>query len=718
MTQISYKKKINLISQSQRVINIVFYSELNFFYINLEKCILNFIQQRELILQKSSIGNPDQITFNNEDVFSLEILGKGGFGTVQKVYHKVIGKYVALKFFNETSTVEEEEQQLEQIKLEDYLLRKVEEISKREPNYYFLKYYGVFEDPKKEQKEGEKRCSSIILQMESGIATLDDILRAGKEYNGEEILYVLKRLIYGFAILQENGIAQRDVKAENVILVEDENDSNQFLYKISDFGIGCEISSKNDEITCQSITGISEKYVAPEVLKLWKKLEEDPDYQESYNPFLSDVYSLGIVFLKMLKFTLGKKDLKQNLSDLFKKHGFFKENKTLILILDHMIQEDPKKRMDFKNLSALIKKIEKTDDKINFDLKPTEEFHFFELSRAEKEKKRGATINGLKDLYEEHKQLFQNYNESVNKLNQAKYHLDRAWAIYEDSKNMDAQFSPEEEIFLLNQSCNLFHKLRFLDDAEQFSQKSLKLCEKLYPDNQNHMYFAITYSNIGMLNWEKNQFDLAEQNISKALEIDQNLKGEDCIETAQCYNLLGTIYLKKDDFLKAEEFFKKCLKIREKIFQEIHFHVAQSYNNLGLLYRQMQDYKKSEEFYLKSLAICKKLYGENHLLVSNACHQLGKLYLKMDIPKKTEEFYLKNLEICQNFYGEFDQATSKAYHKLGNLYYKMKEIDKSNEFIRKSEEITKKLKLKSNVKKEKEEKEWIMYKSCCYNDAD
>ena len=118
---------------------------------------------------------------------------------------------------------------MNQIKLEDYLLNKVEEISKREQSYSFLKYYGVFEDLNKVTNQSKKKCSSIVLQMESGIATLDDILRVGKVYSGEELLYVAKQLINGFKILQENKIAQRDVKAENIILVEDETDENQFL---------------------------------------------------------------------------------------------------------------------------------------------------------------------------------------------------------------------------------------------------------------------------------------------------------------------------------------------------------------------------------------------------------------------------------------------------------------------------------------------------------
>ena len=84
-----------------------------------EKCILSFLQQRELILKESTIGTSLQISFHDEDVFALEILGKGGFGIVQKVYHKMIGKYVAVKYFNETSSPDEEEEQFWKMNIDD-----------------------------------------------------------------------------------------------------------------------------------------------------------------------------------------------------------------------------------------------------------------------------------------------------------------------------------------------------------------------------------------------------------------------------------------------------------------------------------------------------------------------------------------------------------------------------------------------------------------------
>ena len=188
-----------------------------------------FIKQSKL---KKSKNLPN---FDFSQIFLLETLGEGGFGIVKKAYDKSQNEFVALKQLSKKILQKNEEEALNNIILEDILLNEVEKVraSQFKYNQYFLKYYGVFKDANKE--------SPIILKMENGLATLEDLLKAGKTFTCEELLYVIGKISEGFAILEENGITNRDVKAENIILVEDPSDEERFFYKISDFGIGCKL---------------------------------------------------------------------------------------------------------------------------------------------------------------------------------------------------------------------------------------------------------------------------------------------------------------------------------------------------------------------------------------------------------------------------------------------------------------------------------------------
>ena len=113
--------------------------------------------------------------FDESRIFWLEDLGKGAFGAVQKAYDKTRNEFVALKKFKNMEEPNQED--FEAIMLEDGLLQSVERIRKSKSKYhqYFLKYDGVF--------KSSKKSKDLILMMENGIATLEDILKAGKRYS-------------------------------------------------------------------------------------------------------------------------------------------------------------------------------------------------------------------------------------------------------------------------------------------------------------------------------------------------------------------------------------------------------------------------------------------------------------------------------------------------------------------------------------------------------
>ena len=98
---------------------------------------------------------------------------------MRKAYDKIKNEFIAVKEFKKVLGEDNNETKkcLEGIVLEDALLQTVEKIrmTHSEYNQYFLKYDGVFRD-------GDDQ-SALILKMESGCATLDNILEAGKKFS-------------------------------------------------------------------------------------------------------------------------------------------------------------------------------------------------------------------------------------------------------------------------------------------------------------------------------------------------------------------------------------------------------------------------------------------------------------------------------------------------------------------------------------------------------
>ena len=110
----------------------------------------------------------------------------------------------------------------------------------------------------------------------------------------EEIFYIMNELIDGLCKAQEQGIANRDLKLENIIWVEKED-----CFKIIDFGIGCKLKPGETLMPLTEVKGITETYTAPEILKNLDKIA-DNSTKKKYDPFKADVYSMGIIILKLM----------------------------------------------------------------------------------------------------------------------------------------------------------------------------------------------------------------------------------------------------------------------------------------------------------------------------------------------------------------------------------------------------------------------------------
>ena len=249
----------------------------------------------------------------------MELLGKGAFGVVQKAYDIRSCSFLALKYCQpkESQSVEEV---WEEIGPEDHILKKIEEIH----NPCFLRYFGIKKDALCEK--------NLVLVMESGETTIDDLLKADIRLTVGEALFIFNELVNQFETLQQHGIANRDVKPANIIIVQ--NQSNEFNFKVADFGIGCHIMELGKNyISIEDFKGCTFLFAAPEV----KEINEEEYKQKSYDPFKGDVYSLGITLQRML----------------VSSKPFLPEIES---ICSSMLKEKPEERISFKDLKTELNK--------------------------------------------------------------------------------------------------------------------------------------------------------------------------------------------------------------------------------------------------------------------------------------------------------------------------------------------------------------------------
>jgi len=193
-----------------------------------------------------------------EDTYKfVNEIGEGAFGKVYLIENKKTKQRFACKRLSK-----------KKIKNKDSLQREIEMMKDLDhPN--IVKLIEVYED---------KAYIFLVMEELKGGELFERILARAKGnnyYTEREVAVLFKQIVSGIAYCHEINIVHRDIKPDNIIFVDEKEDSN---VKIIDFGLGRSfdkiLSMKTRVGTCD--------YMSPEVLK--------GEYNEK-----CDVWSLGVL---------------------------------------------------------------------------------------------------------------------------------------------------------------------------------------------------------------------------------------------------------------------------------------------------------------------------------------------------------------------------------------------------------------------------------------
>ena len=600
-----------------------------------------------LIKDKIDISQISQL--DEKNLRYLEILGEGGFGIVRKAYDIQQTIFLAIKYLkmDKSKTV------IEEIAGEDFLLEKINQI--KSPS--LLQYYGLQKDPKSE--------GNLVLVMESGETTLENLLKQNLRFNQNELLYILYDLTNQLLLLQRNGICNRDIKPDNFIIVKNP-ENGKYSFKIADFGIGCYIESKDKYlIPISDFSTCTPKFASPEAMKIFEDEYDDFNY---YDPFLSDVYSLAKSFQFMMDPTQNNSELKE--------------------ILELMLVEQVQKRISLFKLQDKLK-----EKKFQNIMKSPDQIMGKYISQWKANKDKGTT---LKEKLQKYQFTFQLYSDIAHFKEAEEFAIMIEEKITENERELEQNKSYEELMANIYNMLALFYQnvKQNYNRAEIFFEKSLILFKKMY--GEENASTAALYNNLAIF-YEKvcQKYDKAEEYYEKSLQIRKKVLGEEHPSTAQSYNNIAFFYQNvRQKYDKTEEYHEKCLKIYKKVLGEENSDTASSYNNLAIFYQNVrQKYDKAEEYYEKSLQIRKKVLGEEHPETAISYNNMALFYQNVRQKyDKTEEYYEKSLQIRKKVLGEEHPDTAQSYNNIAFFYQNFRQkYDNAEEYYEKCLKIRRKV---------------------------
>ena len=173
--------------------------------------------------------------------------------------------------------------------------------------------------------------------------------KENKEYYTEgELFDILKQLTETFSLLQKNHITHRDIKPQNVLIVNG-------VYKVCDFGEAKVIDGC--DVIRQTIKG-TELYMSPIIFRALNKKQN----QLVHNTYKSDVFSLGMCILLAATLTFQSlydiRELKHmdKIKNILIKYLIAKFSYDFVHILVKMLEINEDLRPDFIELEKILSK--------------------------------------------------------------------------------------------------------------------------------------------------------------------------------------------------------------------------------------------------------------------------------------------------------------------------------------------------------------------------
>jgi serine/threonine protein kinase len=202
----------------------------------------------------------------------LELLGKGGMSRVYVARHELLKKTMALKVLKEELTGSKDAR-------ERFNREAIAAANIADPHIVDVTDYGFTE-------EGD---AFIVMERLIG-KDLRHTLRADGAFSCGRAVAITRQILSGLKAAHAQGIIHRDLKAENVFLIEREG--NDFV-KLLDFGISKLKETYADEhgpsLTSTGMVMGTPQYIAPEQAHA----QADLDHRV-------DIYSLGVILYEMV----------------------------------------------------------------------------------------------------------------------------------------------------------------------------------------------------------------------------------------------------------------------------------------------------------------------------------------------------------------------------------------------------------------------------------
>ncbi|MEX2456722.1 MAG: serine/threonine-protein kinase, partial [Balneolaceae bacterium] len=253
------------------------------------------------------------------------------------------------------------------------------------------------------------------------------------------------------------------------------------------------------------------------------------------------------------------------------------------------------------------------------------------------------------------------------------------------SKNLEVRYRyfPDNIAVGHNDLAAMNHRRGYFNEASFHYQKAIELYFEKFSDHPTN---AVTLSNYSILLRENLQLDEAKENQLQALDIHLKTQGENNIDVGLANGNLGEINYQLGNIELAEHHINHSMEILRDIYGDVHPYVARNEITVAKIEAAKENYDEAERMFDSAIDIYQKTFPPTHPGQSDPLLAKGEYYLNVDKPHQAEPYLVEALEIREKGYSSTNVRTAIVMGLYGETLLKIEDPNAEG-YIRKSAEI-------------------------------
>ena len=219
---------------------------------------------------------------------------------------------------------------------------------------------------------------------------------------------------------------------------------------------------------------------------------------------------------------------------------------------------------------------------------------------------------------------------------------------------------------LLGKTGGYLYKRGLYGEAEPLYCRALELGQQLLGDD--HPDVATRLNNLALLYQTQGRYSEAEPLFLQAIDSGKRSLGEDHPDVATYLNNLALLYWAQGRYSEAEPLYLQAIDSGKRSLGEDHPDVATRLNNLASLYQDQGRYSEAEPLFLQALSISKRSLSDDHPNVARGLSNLANVYQAQGRYSDAEPLYLQAIDSGKRSLGDDHPDVARGLSNLANVY--------------------------------------------------